>query len=511
MIYNLYNLVDKKKVGNKAYNLMLLKRADYNVPNGFVLSRDFCKNINKRKKILTEEENQIKEYLKQIDYAGPLYPLVVRSSSIYEDLKNKSFAGQYTSVTNVKNEKELFVAILKVIDSQNKQSLKSYTNKNLKDSLAVIIQKQIILKKSGVYFTKNPITNKGFLIEYVKGHLEEMVSGKRNSKKINIINQLDKIFKQLYLQGKEIEQYFKYPQDIEFAIDSKDRIWFLQSRNITTIKDFKQKKVNVNKNLTELKGITLSNGYAKGKIQYVSDATDPKEAYKSFKEGNILVTYVLFPEYDPIFKKASGVICEINSITSHPAIVARENNIPCVGGIKISKLLKETNNFDEVIVDGKTGKIYYLPKVNVLIKKEKSLFKKLDIKKTKEFEKDKKELIKYILSSDYKNLELKLKEMVKFMQDNFREYLKTKSKQNLNLASSYFRNLIPLLQEDLYGLLLKKYPKEDIISSFTRIDQGKKSLNDLDRSYRVIRKYIQDMDKNVTIEGKSLWNFDYKF
>ena len=510
MIYNLYNVIDKKKVGNKAYNLMLLKRASYNVPNGFVLSRDFCKKINK-KRILKEEKDQIKEYLKQIDYGGSLYPLVVRSSSIYEDLKNKSFAGQYTSVTNVKNEKELFVAILKVIASQDKQNLKSYSSKNLKDSLAVIIQKQIIPKKSGVYFTKNPITNKDFLIEYVKGHLEEMVSGKKNSKKITKINQMDKLFKQLYLEGKQIEQYFKYPQDIEFAIDNKNRIWFLQSRNITTIKDFKQKTINVNKDLKELKGVTLSNGYAKGKIQYVSDATDPKEAYKTFKKGNILVTYVLFPEYDPIFKKAIGVICEIDSITSHPAIVARENNIPCIGGIKISKLLKETNDFDEVIIDGKSSKIYYSPKVNVFLKKDIPLYKKPIILKTKEFEKDKKELIKYILDLDYKNIEKKLSLMVKFMQDNFREYLKTKNKNNLNLASSYFRNLIDLLQNNLFKLLLKENSKENIISSFTRIDQGKRSINNLDKSYKVIRKYIQNMDKNVTIDGKNLWNFDYKF
>jgi phosphoenolpyruvate synthase/pyruvate phosphate dikinase len=91
MIYNLYSVIDKKKVGNKAHNLMLLKRASYDVPNGFVLSRDFCKLV--KKSFSSSLKKQIEDYLKQIDYVGPLYPLVVRSSSIYEDLKNKSFAG----------------------------------------------------------------------------------------------------------------------------------------------------------------------------------------------------------------------------------------------------------------------------------------------------------------------------------------------------------------------------------------------------------------------------------
>ncbi|MFA7576399.1 MAG: PEP/pyruvate-binding domain-containing protein [archaeon] len=509
MIYNLYTVADKKQVGNKAHNLMLLKRAAYNVPNGFVLSRDFCKLI--KKSFSLNLKKQIKDYLKQIDYGGELYPLVVRSSSIYEDSVKQSFAGQFTSITNINNEKELFLAISKVIASEKKISLKSYTNKKLKDTLAVIIQKQIIPKLSGVYFTKNPITNKGFLIEHVKGHLEEMVSGKKNSLKINTTKQLNKTFKKLYLEGKQIEEYFKYPQDIEFAIDNKDRIWFLQTRNITTLKNIKKIIVNKAKNQKELKGITLSNGYAKGNIEYVSDATDPKEAYKIFKKGNILVTYVLFPEYDPIFKKAKAVICEVDSITSHPAIVARENNIPCIGGINISKLLKETNNFDEVIVDGKKGKVYYSPKLKILVNKEKSLFKMPKIIKTKEFENDKKELTKYILSLDYINIEIKLKNMVKFMQDNFKEYLKTKNKNNLNLASSYFRNLVPFLQEGFYKLLLKEYSKEDIISSFTRVDQGKKPITSLEKSYKVIRKYIQEMDKNATIDGKHLWDFDFKF
>lgn len=509
MIYNLYSVVDKNKVGNKAHNLMLLKRASYDVPNGFVLSRDFCKLV--KKSFSSSLKKQIEHYLDQIDYGGNLYPLVVRSSSIYEDLKDKSFAGQYLSITNVQNKKELFVAITKVIASEDKICLKSYTTKKLKNSLAVIIQKQVNSKKSGVYFTKNPITNKGFLIEFVKGHLEEMVSGKKNSKKLTRVNKLDKIFKKLYLEGKQIEQYFKYPQDIEFAIDDKNRIWYLQSRNITTIKSFKQKNIIVNKNLKELKGITLSNGSAKGNIQYVSNATDPKEAYEIFKKGNILVTRVLFPEYDFIFKKAVGVICEINSITSHPAIVARENNIPCVGGINISKLLKETNNFDEVIINGKTSKIYYSPKINVFLKKDDPLYKKPTILKTKEFEKDKKELIKYILCLDYNNIDKKLNLMVKFMRDNFKKYLNEKNKKNLNLASSYFRNLVPLLQEDFYLILLKKNSKDSILNSFKRIDQGKNPQNNLDKSYKIIKKYIQKMDTNATIGGKSLWNYDYKF
>ncbi|MCK9293405.1 MAG: hypothetical protein WCY27_03485 [archaeon] len=61
--------------------------------------------------------------------------------------------------------------------------------------------------------------------------------------------------------------------------------------------------------MKEIKGITLSKGYAKGKIQFISDAMDHKKAAKIFKKGNILVTHILFPEFNPVFYKASTVVC----------------------------------------------------------------------------------------------------------------------------------------------------------------------------------------------------------
>ncbi len=502
MIYNLYSIIDKKNVGTKAHNLMLLKRSDYNVPDGFVLSKKLCKKI-KKNNISKEVKKQIKEYLKQIDVEEP-FPLVVRSSSTFEDTSKKSFAGQYKSVINVDSEKKLFLAIKEVIFSEKKKHLKSYSKKPIKDSMAVIIQKQINPKYSGVLFTKNPITNKGFLIEYVKGHLKEMISGRANSKKINKIKELNKTFKELYNQGKQIEEYFKKPQDIEFAIDKNHKIWILQTRNITTKTNVVKKKIN--KKLKEIKGVTLSNGYAKGKMQYVSDAIVPEDAYKNFNKGNILVTYLLFPEYDAVFKKAKAVICHIDSITSHAAIIARENNIPCIGGIDIPRLLKETNHLDEVIVDANKSKIYYQPKIKIYETKKREIFKPKIIK-TKEFEKDKKELVEYIINCDYKKIDKKLTEMTKLLRTKFKSYLKTKNKKDLKLAKSYFRNIMIVLQDDVYELLLKKHKKEEIINVFTKIDSGKKAISNIEKTYKVIKERIQKHDKFTTVNGKEIWRY----
>lgn len=505
MIYNLYSLVGNKKVGNKAHNLMLLKRANYNVPNGFVLSVSFCKKI--KKDFDAKHKKQIRDYLRQIDYDSPLYPLVVRSSSIFEDSKEKSFAGQFKSVTNVFSEKEMFSAIKKVLDSEA-IDIKGYSSKSLKNSLAVIIQKQIVPKKSGVFFTRHPVKNKGFLIEYVNGHLENLVQGKEKPYTLYKVKDLDKIFKKLYLQGKQLEQYFKHPQDIEFAIDKKNKIWFLQTRNITTLGFSKSStKIKQDKKLTKLKGVTLSDGYAKGKMQYVSDAVDPKEAERLFEKGNILVTHVLFPEYDSIFKKASGIVCYVDSLTSHAAILARENNIPCVGSISITKLLKETTPAEDIIVDGHKSVVYYTPKIKVREKIKQKLWAPKIIK-TKEFEKDKKELISLIKNNQYKEVNLKLNEMVTYMQHNFKDFLEHADNKRLKLALSYFRNLNVLLQDELFGILSENHSKQEILSCFAKIDRKEKPVTPLEKIYFALRTQIQNLDKKATIDAKHLWDYD---
>lgn len=504
MIHNLYNLIDAKKVGNKAYNLMLLKRADYNVPNGFVLSVNFCKKI--KTDFSKNLKNKIKDYLEQIDYDGPLYPLVVRSSSIYEDAKDKSFAGQFKSVINVKSEKDLFKAIKEVLSSEKELHLKSYSNKSLNNSLAIIIQKQIIPKYSGVFFTKNPVTKKDFLIEYVKGHLSDMISGKKNSFKIGKKSILKKPFMELYSIGKQIEKMFKYSQDIEWAIDNKNKLWILQSRNITTL-NLKQKSKNLkDKKEKIIKGNILSMGFSKAPIQYVSDAVDPKEAYNSFVKGNILVTHILFPEYDPIFKKASGVVCKVDSITSHPAIIARENNIPCVGGINIKQLLKETQQFDEVILDANKGIIQYNPRLNVgKIKEE---YFKPKIIKNKRFDLEKEKLSNYISKLDFINVKEQLEQMVFVMKNSFQIYLKTKNKANLNIAKTFFYSLCNYLQGDfIKDIKLTKIDEKKLLKSFQNVDLHKKPKTNLEKTYLIIKDYAQNMDKHATIDKNKLWTF----
>jgi phosphoenolpyruvate synthase/pyruvate phosphate dikinase len=500
MIYNLYSLVDSKTIGNKAYNLMKLKRFSYNVPNGFVLDTYLVNNI-KKKGLLKKYKTEILNYLYDCIFSKPTFPIVVRSSGLLEDSNDCSLAGKYKSIINVNSEEELFLAILDVIKS----------SKN--DDLGVIVQKQIITSISGVYFTKDPIGKSNFLIEYVFGHLHNLVSGKENSLKINKTKNLNKIFKKLYLFGQDIELSFKYPQDIEFAIDKENNIWILQSRNITTLSKLNKVKENklqnsINKKIynSKIKGVTLSNGFVKGNIQFISDAVNFKEASKLFKKNNILVTYVLFPEYIEVYKKAKAVICEIDSVTSHPAIISRELGLPCIGGINISELLKYTNDNDEVVVDANNSIVYF----NSLLNKKTNFTKKkgtsnITSYESKEFINIKNKIVKYIKNKDFKNLEYILKDSVKSMRSYIKDYLDSKNKKDIILAKSYFYGLCNILQNDFINYF-KNIDRKEILNIITNVDKKKNANTSFEKTYLIIKNYTQNMDNFGKVNGKCIWD-----
>jgi phosphoenolpyruvate synthase/pyruvate phosphate dikinase len=513
MIYNLYSVVNSKNVGNKAHNLMLLKRSSFNIPNGFVIDVGYVSNI-KKNGFLDKYKKEILFYLYDCIFTKPTFPVVVRSSGLLEDSKDSSFAGKYKSVINVNSEKELFLAIKEVIKSA----------KN--DKLAIIIQKQVEMSISGVYFTKNPIGKSNFLIEYVFGHLHNLVSGKENSQKINKTKNLNSTFKKLYILGKNIEFIFKYPQDIEFAIDENKKIWILQSRSITTLNNLKNSKdinvndvnkVNTKKYSSKIKGITLSNGFAKGEIQFISDAVNFKEANKLFKKGNILLTYVLFPEYINVYKKAKAVVCEVNSITSHPAIISRELGIPCIGGINISELLKYTTDNDEIIVDANNSLVYFksFNKNNNFCNKKKT-YKSINLYETKEFNIIKNKIIKLIKNKDFKNLEILLSNSIKVMQEYIKNYFNNNDNDNNNnnnnnkknkllLAKSYFYGLCNILQNDFINYF-ENTNKKELLKMITKVDQNNKAKNSLEKTYLIIKNYTQNMDDLGKVKGKCIWD-----
>lgn len=216
--------------------------------------------------------------------------VVVRSSAMAEDSKMASFAGQYESYLNFKSVSDIIQHIKKCYSSLWSSRAISYRIKNLIPyndiGIAVIIQEMVSAKKAGVLFTINPINSQKseFLIESNFGLGESVMAGicspdqfivrkkfNKNQPSFEIINKKigrkeyvvnpnieencgiqnikspdylalrsslsDKEIIQISHLGLEIENLFKSPQDIEWAIDENQEISILQSRPITTLKD----------------------------------------------------------------------------------------------------------------------------------------------------------------------------------------------------------------------------------------------------------------------------------
>jgi len=104
------------------------------------------------------------------------------------------------------------------------------------------------------------------------------------------------------------------------------------------------------KNTKELTGLGVSPGQAKGKVKIV---INPDQFYK-VEEGDIIATLQATPVFGQVLKKASALICDGGpGITSHPATLAREFNIP--GIIQLKAATKILKDGQEIEVDGDSG------------------------------------------------------------------------------------------------------------------------------------------------------------
>lgn len=107
-------------------------------------------------------------------------------------------------------------------------------------------------------------------------------------------------------------------------------------------------------NVDEIKGNIACLGKASGRVRVIKLIKEAAE----FNEGEILVASMTDPRYLSIMKKAAAIVTDEGGITCHAAIVARELQIPCIIGTKIStQVLKDG---DLVEVDANEGVVRIL-------------------------------------------------------------------------------------------------------------------------------------------------------
>ena len=279
MVVSFKNAKELNKVGNKAKFLVEMSNAKFNIPQGIIVDSDTYKEIiddnNITKKInnllskLTKENtleisNKINKLFDSITINSNILNEInlliknnklyaVRSSGTKEDLDNYSFAGQYETFLNVPAY-EVPKRIIDCYKSMFSETILSYLlNNNISFNdlgMTVIIQEMVASELSGICFTLNPITGKDteMLIEVGEGLGENIVSGKiapeqyyydwyhntyNYDKKNKLISK--KLLREITKTFLDIKLHFGYPCDIEFAI-AKDKLYILQSRQITKIK-----------------------------------------------------------------------------------------------------------------------------------------------------------------------------------------------------------------------------------------------------------------------------------
>ncbi len=322
--------------------------------------------------------------------------VAVRSSATTEDLETASFAGQQETFLNVKGKRQLVQKVKECFASLFTARAVYYRTKkefaHEKSYLAVVVQRMIDSEKSGVIFSKNPVKDdNSIVIEAVWGLGEGIVSGKIKpdsyivdsdlasfkiidlqiaDKKIAIVrdssgnNTIVKLnegksksqvltnyeIKRLAQHARQLEEHYKKPQDIEFAIAGNE-IFIVQSRPITTISKEKKDSEEIEGDIL-VSGLGASPGIGAGTVKIVSELNELSKV----KEGDILVTKMTDPDMVVTMQRAAGIVTDEGGLTSHAAIVSREMGIPAIVGTgNATNILHEGQL---VTVDGYTGRVF---------------------------------------------------------------------------------------------------------------------------------------------------------
>ncbi len=237
-IYNLSQIPEAilEQVGGKAKGLFLLSNYGFKVPDGF---------------ILVDVENE-SDYEQAYDYYENknLGKVAVRSSATIEDGVNFSNAGQYETVLNVSGKEKFIDAVKQCISSLNNSRSQAYGKTFLNtdnNKMTVVVQKMVDADCAGVLFTKDPLNKEAVLIECVKGLGESLVSGEKSAERYVVTDKKYDEPKNAMLKPKQVEflydsalkmeEAFKMPMDIEWAIDKDGNVLFLQARPITVTED----------------------------------------------------------------------------------------------------------------------------------------------------------------------------------------------------------------------------------------------------------------------------------
>ncbi|MFA6466600.1 MAG: phosphoenolpyruvate synthase [Patescibacteria group bacterium] len=371
-----------------------------------ILKAEFPEDL--KAQIIADYKKLSQEFrVKNVDVA-------VRSSATAEDLPDASFAGQQDTYLNIEGGVELLDACRRCMASLFTDRAISYrTDKgfdHFKVKLSITVQKMVRsdLATSGVMFSID--TESGFrgtvLINAIYGLGEYIVQGMVNpdeyyvfkptlkkgfkpiisktvglkSKKLvydakaksNVKNMpvaksdqtrfalSDKEILQLASWAAQIEDHYKKPMDMEWAKDGRSNKLFIVQARPETVRSQDDPNTLIEYIIKErgkiaVIGASVGNKIGQGKVHIIKDAKN----IDKFKAGEVLVTEMTDPDWEPIMKIASAIVTNSGGRTCHAAIISRELGIPCVVGTKNgTEKLKNGQNITVSCAEGEKGFVY---------------------------------------------------------------------------------------------------------------------------------------------------------
>ena len=343
-------------------------------------------------------------------------PLAVRSSATAEDLPDASFAGQQETFLNIRGYDNVLIAIKEVFASLfNDRAIAYRVHQGFEHKLVALsagIQRMVRseIGTSGVLFTLD--TESGFrdvvFITSSYGLGEMVVQGavnpdefyvhkgtlnagrpavlRRNlgtkaqkmiyadsgaagrSTQIVPVDKLERAkfsltdaeIEELARQALIIEKHYGAPMDVEWAKDGDDgKLYIVQARP-ETVKS-RQNAGTMERYLLKQKGKVVCEGRSIGQrigSGVVRVVRSIKEMEK-VQPGDVLVSDMTDPDWEPVMKRASAIITNRGGRTCHAAIIARELGVPAIVGCgNATDLLKDGMEVTASCAEGDTGFIY---------------------------------------------------------------------------------------------------------------------------------------------------------
>ena len=153
--------------------------------------------------------------------------------------------------------------------------------------------------------------------------------------------------------GVRIEDHFKTPQDVEWAIDENDRIWILQTRPLALANDSRSgPKGKVKTTPICSGGRTIYPGRVSGTAHLVEHI----EELPDTPSGSILFLRRASPEIVRIFPRILGIVAEWGNIAGHAAALVREFKVPAV--FLMEGVFDKVKTGDEVSLDAVSAAVY---------------------------------------------------------------------------------------------------------------------------------------------------------